>query len=150
MDGTDRARRRSLQLRRAIPRLLAAVLLVDLALRVVFAFRVVSIDPLTFRPSDALLAYRPVGATYEANRQYYYLNRLERALRAMGVPVLNLTPLLSAEAARQLKHGRYLYWPDDVHWNARGIALAAAAIQETWPLPEWSCCSPHLQARKGP
>ena len=69
MDGTDRARRRSLQLRRAIPRLLAAVLLVDLALRVVFAFRVVSIDPLTFRPSDALLAYRPVGATYEANRQ---------------------------------------------------------------------------------
>ena len=78
-----------------------------------------------------------------------YLDRLERALRAAGIPVLNLTPLLSAEAARQLQHERYLYWPDDVHWNARGIALAAAAIQETWPLPEASCGPPHVQARKG-
>src|SRR5207244_10043687 len=83
--------------------LFRSVLLVDLALRVVFAFRVVSIDPLTFRPSDALLAYRPVGATYEANRQYYYLNRLERALRAMGVPVLNLTPLRSEEHTSELQ-----------------------------------------------
>jgi len=399
MAGTDQARGRGRQLGRVIPRLLAAVLLVDLALRVAFAFRVVPIDPLTFRPSDALLPYRPVGATYEPNRQYYnarsygdvagignlrepreyrpvrfttdalgyrnaahaldgeigailagdsfaagvgasddktlssrlsalgpcvvynaateardvvpdrilaaarrltvrhrlvirvyaedaevpqpretplrklaaqmpeesrrvtgrlrgiltvsplqilseralrtlqddrmlpngyaanavkatvsngdamafwtpevqnfyhrrpvalaywrwlrdelqkarfdlrvvlvpskytvyrpflvdqapdgrgaggYLDRLESALRAAGIPVLNLTPLLSAEAARQLKRERYLYWPDDVHWNARGIALAAAAIQETWPLPEGACGAPHLQARKGP
>src|SRR5437016_1504134 len=41
------------------------------ARRVAFAFRFVSIDPLTFRPSDALLAYRPVGATYEPNHRYY-------------------------------------------------------------------------------
>ena len=96
--------------------------------------------------------YRPflVDQAPDGREAGGYLDRLERALRAAGIPVLNLTPLLSAEAARQLKHERYLYWPDDVHWNARGIALAAAAIQETWPLPEASCGPPHVQARKGP
>src|SRR5207302_1182230 len=53
-----------------------------------------------------------------------YLDRLEQDLRAAGIPVLNLTPLISAEAARDLRHDRYLYWLDDIHWNARGIALA--------------------------
>ena len=71
-----------------------------------------------------------------------YLDRLERALRAAGVPVLNLTPLLSAEAARSLERGEYLYWLDDIHWNARGIALAAAAIKEKWPLTGTSCRAP--------
>ena len=92
----------------------------------------------------------PSPARLGAGEGDHYLDRLEGALRAAGIPVLNLTPLFSAEAARQLKHERYLYWPDDVHWNARGIALAAAAIQETWPLAEGSCAAPHLQARTHP
>src|SRR2546429_1254692 len=71
MAGTDQARPRGRQLGRVIPGLLAAVLLVDLALRLAFAFRFVPIDPLTFRPSDALLAYRPVGATFDPNHRYY-------------------------------------------------------------------------------
>jgi len=68
-----------------------------------------------------------------------YLDRLERELRAVGVPVLNLTPFFSAEAARARAGGEYLYWLDDIHWNARGIALAAAAIRDKWPLTEASC-----------
>jgi hypothetical protein len=72
-----------------------------------------------------------------------YLDRLEAALRAIGVPVLNLTPLLSAQVARHLEHGEYLYWRDDIHWNADGIALAAAAIQTRWPLPGAPCGAPH-------
>jgi hypothetical protein len=72
----------------------------------------------------------------------HYLDRLERALRAAGVPVLNLTPALSADAARSLERGEYLYWLDDIHWNARGIARAAAVINETWPLAGTSCRTP--------
>lgn len=68
-----------------------------------------------------------------------YLDRLGRELRAAGIPVLNLTPVLSAEAARSLRRGEYLYWLDDIHWNARGIVAAAAAIREKWPLTETSC-----------
>jgi hypothetical protein len=68
-----------------------------------------------------------------------YLDRLERALRAAGIPVLNLTPFLSAEAARSLGRDRYLYWSDDIHWNPQGIVLAAEAIRGRWPLTEGSC-----------
>ena len=71
-----------------------------------------------------------------------YLDRLEHELQARGISVLNLTPVLSAEAARYLKRGEYLYWLDDIHWNARGIDVAAAAIREQWPLAEPSCRSP--------
>lgn len=31
---------------------------------------------------------------------------------------------------------------DDIHWNPQGIAPAAAAIREKWPLPGASCNSP--------
>jgi SGNH hydrolase-like domain, acetyltransferase AlgX len=68
-----------------------------------------------------------------------YLNRLDRALQAMGIPVLDLTPVLSAEAARYLEHGKYLYWSDDIHWNARGIAVAAQAIRNVRPLATTLC-----------
>ena len=84
-----------------------------------------------------LVDQRPVGPG-EGN----YLDRLERELRAAGVPVLNLTPFFSAEAARLLERGEYLYWSDDIHWNARGVALAATAIRERWPLAEVLCRNP--------
>jgi hypothetical protein len=71
-----------------------------------------------------------------------YLDRLERELRAIGVPVLNLTPFLAAQAARHLEHGEYLYWLDDIHWNARGIALSVAAIHARWPLRSAPCGAP--------
>ena len=68
-----------------------------------------------------------------------YLDRLERDLVAAGIPVLNLTPFLSAEAARYLQHDRYLYLLDDIHWDPLGIALAAEAIREQWPLADAPC-----------
>jgi hypothetical protein len=79
-----------------------------------------------------------------------YLDRLERALRVAGIPVLNLTTFLSDEAARHLKRGEYLYWLDDIHWNARGIALTAAAIRVQWPLTEASCRASHPLAVRKP
>ena len=71
-----------------------------------------------------------------------YLDRLERELHAIGVPVLNLAPFLAAQAARHLENGEYLYWLDDIHWNTRGIALSAAAIHARWPLRSAPCGAP--------
>ena len=87
-----------------------------------------------------LINQRPVG-----DGASDYLDRLERGLRTMGVSVLNLTPALSTQAARYLQRGEYLYWPDDMHWNAQGIALAAEAIREAWPPAEAPCRSPVAQ-----
>jgi SGNH hydrolase-like domain, acetyltransferase AlgX len=61
-----------------------------------------------------------------------YLDRLEARLRAAGVPVVNLTGPLTAQAAADLERGEYLYWRDDHHWNARGIAVAAGEIRRAW------------------
>jgi hypothetical protein len=68
-----------------------------------------------------------------------YLDRLEHRLRQAGVPVLNLAPIFLVHAADYLERGEYLYWLDDIHWNARGIDLSAAAIQEVWLLAGASC-----------
>lgn len=61
-----------------------------------------------------------------------YLERLEGRLRAAGVPVVNLTAPFMAQAERDLPCGQYIYWRDDHHWNARGIALAAREIRRAW------------------
>jgi len=60
------------------------------------------------------------------------LARLEREIQGTGVPVVNLTAAMRAHAARELERGRYIYWRDDTHWNARGIALAASEISRAW------------------
>src|SRR5437588_8061966 len=52
-----------------------------------------------YRP---FLVDQPAGGGAGAD----YLDRLERDLRAAGIPTLNLTPFLSAEAARYLQHDR--------------------------------------------
>ena len=73
-----------------------------------------------------------------------YLARVERELRAAGVPVLNLAPMFAAQAAARLARREYLYWLDDTHWNAQGIDLAAAAIHAAWPLAGSPCSSDHI------
>jgi len=45
-----------------------------------------------------------------------------------GVPVVNTTPALRKAAADGLEHGNLLYWPDDTHWNADGVRVAADQI----------------------
>lgn len=61
------------------------------------------------------------------------LKLLEARLRAAQIPVVNLTETFRAHAARDLASGLYLYWLDDTHWNARGIAIAASEIRWLWP-----------------
>ena len=68
-----------------------------------------------------------------------YLERLEHQLRAEGIAVINLTPVFAVAAARSLDRGEYLYWLEDIHWNARGIALAGATVHQCWRLTDASC-----------
>jgi hypothetical protein len=57
-----------------------------------------------------------------------YLDRLERDLRDAEVAALNLAPALSARAASEVDRHLYLYRRDDIHWNSRGIELAATIV----------------------
>ena len=59
---------------------------------------------------------------------------LERRLRSRGIPVVNLAPILTAEARRALKTGETLYWRDDTHWNPKGILVSAQAICDAFNL----------------
>lgn len=45
-----------------------------------------------------------------------------------GIPVTDLTPGLRQEARRILPEGKYVWYLDDTHWNARGIGAAAKAV----------------------
>jgi hypothetical protein len=56
---------RRLQIGVVVPRLLALIVVADVALRFV------SVDPLTFRAWEALSRFRPPGAPFEPNRRYY-------------------------------------------------------------------------------
>jgi hypothetical protein len=51
-------------------------------------------------------------------------------LRAAGITTIDLTRAFQEQAAVSLAAGRYLYWLDDTHWNAEGIAVAARLIQQ--------------------
>jgi hypothetical protein len=55
---------RRLQIGVVVPRLLALIVVADVALRFV------SVDPLTFRAWEALSRFRPPGAPFEPNRRY--------------------------------------------------------------------------------
>ncbi len=64
-----------------------------------------------------------------------YLERIEAELRKAGVPVVNLTAPISAEARARLAHGETIYFPDDSHWNAAGISIAAQVITNVFAKP---------------
>jgi hypothetical protein len=70
-----------------------------------------------------------------------FLGELERRLRAAGVPVVNLTAAMSEGAARDLDHGVYLYYRDDIHWNRRGTELAATVVSSSIRQPG-ACYAP--------
>jgi hypothetical protein len=59
---------------------------------------------------------------------------LERSARARNIPILNLTPILTAGASEALEHGETVYWVDDTHWNPKGIEIAARAICDAFDL----------------
>jgi hypothetical protein len=63
------------------------------------------------------------------------LNHLEKDLRRLGIPVLNLTSQLRSQAEEGLQRREYNYWIDDSHWNHSGIQTAVTAILRTWSDP---------------
>jgi hypothetical protein len=65
VDGTVPAPGRRFPIGVVVPRLLALVLVADVALRFV------SVDPFSFRAWEALSRFRPPGAPFEPNRRYY-------------------------------------------------------------------------------
>lgn len=59
------------------------------------------------------------------NLQYEYLKGL---CQTQGLPLVDLTGPLAGEARRLLDQGRTVWYPDDTHWNAAGIAVAAREV----------------------
>ncbi len=88
---------------------------------------VVVIVPSKYRVYRPFLAEPPPTPAAAADD---YTNRVQGELRRAGIPVIDLTPSLSAAAASDLRQNLYLYWRDDIHWNPRGTEVAAAAIRE--------------------
>jgi hypothetical protein len=67
------------------------------------------------------------------------MNRNEAALRALNIPVVNLTPVLKAHAMAGIDGREYVYWRNDTHWNSRGISLAADEIVRRLPELKAAC-----------
>ena len=57
-----------------------------------------------------------------------YMQRLEAGISKQGIPVINALPRLREAAAAELAHGQLIYWPDDAHWNPKGVDIVAAAV----------------------
>jgi hypothetical protein len=64
-----------------------------------------------------------------------FLNEVEKALREASIPVVNLVNLFRQKAQEDYKRHVYIYWRDDIHWNSRGVELAAEEISEREPMP---------------
>lgn len=79
---------------------------------------------------DKYTVYRPLLAPPDSTPLPgdRYLPAVAARLGADGIPVADLSAPYRAVAARELEMGRTLYFRDDTHWNARGIALAAEAL----------------------
>src|SRR6185503_1728426 len=83
-----------------------------------------------FIPPDKYTVYRPLLKDDESPEGPgpLYLNTVEKALREAGVPVINLVDVFRERARQDYDKHQYLYWRDDVHWNPRGVELAAEEI----------------------
>jgi hypothetical protein len=54
-----------------------------------------------------------------------YLEQLEAALQAAGIPAVNVLNVMCHAAVEGFQQGKYIYFLDDTHWNAHGIITAA-------------------------
>jgi hypothetical protein len=57
-----------------------------------------------------------------------YLDLVEKSLKEAQIPVINLVGFLRRKAHEYYQERQFIYWPDDTHWNAEGIRLAAEEI----------------------
>lgn len=46
----------------------------------------------------------------------------------LGLPVVDLTPSLTARAKELLPQNKYVFWLDDTHWNCFGMSVAADEV----------------------
>lgn len=81
--------------------------------------------PDKFRVYGPLAEDDPAGDLPEA--QWNYLAQLAGKF---GVPAVNATEALRARAAELLPAGEVIYWRDDTHWNAAGIAVGAQVLAD--------------------
>jgi hypothetical protein len=72
--------------------------------------------------------YRPLLKDEETNEDTGYLNAVDASLKKMNVDSVNLLSPFQQKAREYYKEGSYIYWLDDVHWNAAGVELAAEEI----------------------
>lgn len=82
--------------------------------------------------------YQPLITGAAATNKGTEFEQLQQLLP--DIPVVNTTPILQSEAQDAFARGSLLYWPDDTHWNADGVRIAAdqvetvlAAIQHSEP-----------------
>lgn len=71
--------------------------------------------------------YQPLINSAKKTNKREAFEELEEKLE--DVPVVNTTSALQQAAADELEHGHLLYWPDDTHWNADGVRVAAEQLQ---------------------
>jgi hypothetical protein len=91
---------------------------------------------------DKLTVYRDLVSPLvpHADMGARVLAELERRLRALRIPVVNLEPVLHAASREELSSGELIYWPDDTHWNPTGIKISAREIARAFDLP--ASCGP--------
>jgi hypothetical protein len=91
--------------------------------------------PSKFTVYHRLLAAKPAVAVEPGE----LLRRLESALRAKDISVVNLTEALRADAEAHTAERSHNYYRDDAHWNVRGIKIAAAEIARRLPDLQKAC-----------
>jgi hypothetical protein len=70
-------------------------------------------------------------------RVYHDLDRnlpleiLRKGYEEFSVEVIDLTHVLKSAAMEQGKHGKFVYWRDDTHWNGIGIGAVANHLAGT-------------------
>ena len=64
-------------------------------------------------------------------RRKLLLNLVQEALEQADISVINLLNVLQQKAQEYYQKNLYIYWRDDVHWNARGVELTAQEMQKT-------------------
>jgi len=56
------------------------------------------------------------------------LAAVKKLFDARNIPVVDLTPALQAAASQAMEDGSFVFWRDDTHWNARGIAAVVPEV----------------------
>ncbi len=69
------------------------------------------------------------------------LHPLERTLIAAGIPVINLTPVLTTARRRTRRSSPLRLLAGDIHWNRDGIAIGAAEIARHRAVDGAACAS---------